>query len=80
MVTGEDRNSLARYIRKDESSRLFVCILCGKSNNQKNNVMNHVEGVHFPNTFQYICQYCQKVHATKQSLYLHMSRVHKSDK
>ena len=80
LFAGEDRSSLAKYIGKDPSTRIFFCTLCGKSNNQKINVMNHVEGVHFPNTFQYSCQYCNKVHGTKQSLYLHMSRVHKNNK
>jgi len=73
---GHDRSILLRYILK-ESSGLFQCTLCGKTNAQKNNIMNHVEGIHFPDSFIYQCQICSKTMKTKNALYLHTNTFHK---
>jgi DNA-directed RNA polymerase subunit RPC12/RpoP len=55
----------------------FVCTICGKTNSQKNNMLNHVESVHFPSLFLYECQYCGKAHNTKNALSVHISVKHK---
>merc|ERR1711892_1512219 len=73
---GNDRSILLKYIEK-ETSGLFHCTLCGKSNGQKNNIMNHVEGIHFPDSFIYQCQVCSKTMKTKNALYLHTNTFHK---
>jgi len=73
---GNDRSILLKYIEKGTSG-LFQCTLCGKSNGQKNNIMNHVEGIHFPDSFIYQCQICSKTMKTKNALYLHTNTFHK---
>ena len=73
---GNDRSILLNYIQK-ETSGLFQCTLCGKTNAQKNNIMNHVEGIHFPDSFIYQCQICCKTMKTKNALYLHTNTFHK---
>jgi len=77
-IESNDRNVLQKYLRRDvtDSGSVFVCTICGKTNSQKNNVLNHVEGVHFPNQFVYHCQYCEKTMKTKNALYKHISSVH----
>ena len=56
---------------------MFKCTLCGKTNAQKNNMLNHVEGIHFPKSFIYSCQYCDKTVKTKNALYQHVFNFHK---
>jgi len=73
---GHDRSILLKYIQR-ESSGHFQCTLCGKTNAQKNNIMNHVEGIHFPDSFIYQCQICSKTMKTKNALYLHTNTFHK---
>lgn len=77
---------LKKYIVRDVtrsemgSSAMFRCTLCGKTNAQKNNLLNHVEGIHFPNSFVYTCQFCAKTMKTKNALYLHVHTFHKHHK
>jgi len=74
-----DRSILHEYIKKEviDGRPVSVCTMCGKSNNQKQNLMNHVESVHFPNMFTYTCKYCGKIYNAKNSLYVHMSTSHR---
>merc|ERR1712096_555603 len=51
---GENRNVLNQYIKKsanDLGQSVFECSLCGQKNSQRVAVLNHVESVHFPNSF-----------------------------
>merc|ERR1712183_296250 len=56
----------------------FSCTLCGKQNNQKGNLMKHVESVHFPNSFSHQCKYCDQIFYAKNNLYVHVSKFHKN--
>ena len=51
-LLGESRDVLVDYIRKcsHPSGCLYECSLCGHQNSLRNNVLNHVESQHFPNT------------------------------
>jgi len=73
------RDQLAEYITKtqDETGSKFFCTLCQMSNNLKSNVMNHVESAHFPNSFAYNCDYCDKTFKSLNSKNVHVSRNHK---
>eukprot|EP00091_Calanus_sinicus_P003585 TRINITY_DN13755_c0_g1_i1.p2 TRINITY_DN13755_c0_g1~~TRINITY_DN13755_c0_g1_i1.p2 ORF type:complete len:113 (-),score=23.96 TRINITY_DN13755_c0_g1_i1:20-358(-) len=77
--TEPDRSILHEYIKKEirNGKSVSVCTMCGKSNSQKWNIMNHVESVHFPNMFTYSCKYCGKTFNAKNSLYVHMSTSHR---
>merc|ERR1719341_989489 len=77
-----DRSILHEYIKKDNINGRSVCVctMCGKSNSQKRNLLNHVESVHFPNMFTYTCKYCGKTYNAKNSLNVHMSTSHRDQK
>ena len=38
---------------------------------------NHVESKHFPNQFEYHCNYCEKICNTKKGLDVHISERHR---
>ena len=81
-LTGEKRNILNQYIKKEVSESgqaVFVCSMCGQKNSQKVNVLNHVESVHFPNSFVYTCQYCETQFYSKNARNVHVSRNHKNE-
>ena len=73
-----DRDSLLKYIKQNSvgAGASFQCTLCGKTNGQKNNIMNHVESIHFPGSFTYHCNLCDKTVKTKSALNLHNARYH----
>ena len=76
-----DRRILTNYIIREEGENaLFKCTICGHVNALKTNVLNHVESIHFPNTFQYSCDICGKTTKSKQSLYKHVSVNHRQGK
>ena len=74
-VLGADRSILLKYIQRDDAG--FTCTMCGKSTEQKNNMVIHVESVHFPGMFVYTCKFCGKTVNTKKALYAHVSQYHK---
>jgi len=76
---GTAREQLAEYITKiqDETGSKYSCTLCHMSNNLKSNVMNHVESAHFPDSFAYNCDYCEKTFKSLNSKNVHVSRNHK---
>jgi len=78
-AAGPDRSILLKYIHRTESGHesLYTCSMCGKSNAQKNNMMIHVESVHFPGMFVYSCKFCPKTLNTKKALYGHVNNYHK---
>jgi len=80
-AAGNDRSILLKYVEREllVEGSLFKCTLCGKSGAQKNNVVNHVENIHFPGTFQYICPVCNKPMITKKALDNHIHRNHKEN-
>jgi len=78
--SGPDRSMLYEYVKKEiiNGKLLFICSVCGKSNSQKINAVNHVESIHFPHMFTYSCKFCGKTLKTKNSLYVHISTKHPS--
>jgi len=80
---GVDGNKLTlSYIEKDPASgpKSHRCTICGKTGNDRSNLRRHVESVHFPQSFQYDCKYCEKVFNAKNSLYVHISTYHRDQK
>jgi len=83
-AAGNDRNILLKYItrsmNKDGSGEdQFKCDVCGKIGGRKDNMLNHVETIHFPGTFDYKCHVCTKPMPTKKALNNHIYRNHKDD-
>ena len=61
-----------------DGGKRFHCGLCNKfAHSGKTHVRNHVESVHYPNSFLYPCDQCEKSFPSKQNFQLHRSRVHK---
>jgi len=75
---GLDRSTLLKYLIQDSAGHgsHFQCSICGKANTQKNNVLKHIESIHFPDSFKYECNICMKTLKSKSALYLHNSRHH----
>ena len=55
-----------------------MCAICDQySGQQKRDTRNHIESVHFPNSFTYECQFCDMVLNTNKALARHKERYHK---
>ena len=67
-----------QYIR-NMGGGLYACTLCTHTQSQKNHVKNHVESIHFPNTFSYNCPHCDKVFGTYKAYLVHKNRAHKGE-
>jgi len=56
----------------------YQCSICEKYKSPARvNVRNHVESKHFPNTFEYACEYCGKIMYSKNYKDTHISMNHK---
>jgi uncharacterized C2H2 Zn-finger protein len=71
---------LAQYLEVGEE--FLHCTVCGKTSKNKNrstknNMMDHVERMHFPGTFQFTCPLCAKTFDTKSRFYDHKTKAHK---
>ena len=75
----QDPSDLLQFVKESfDGGKRFACSLCNKfAHNGKANVRNHVESVHFPNTFQYPCDQCDNFFPSKNNVQLHRSRMHK---
>ena len=54
----------------------FTCKLCDYTKT-RTHVRNHVESIHFPNTFTYNCDICGKEFGTNNAFSVHRKRMHK---
>jgi len=56
----------------------YLCSICEKYKSPARvNVRNHVESKHFPNTFEYACEFCGKIMYSKNYKDTHISMNHK---
>ena len=74
------RDFMQEYVKKrtEGNQTINYCTLCGKSNSKRYNVLNHVESAHFPNMFEYSCEYCGNVFKSQNSYKVHLSTTHKN--
>ena len=54
----------------------YTCSLCAYTKS-RTLVRLHVESIHFPNTFSYICPVCEKAFGTNKAFIMHKNRAHK---
>ena len=54
----------------------YTCSLCAYTKS-RTLVRLHVESIHFPNTFSYICPGCEKAFGTNKAFIMHKNRAHK---
>ena len=58
----------------------FTCLLCAKFCANRRDGKNHLEAIHFPDSFSYTCRFCYKQHNSKNTLDVHISRHHKEER
>jgi len=66
-------------LREETGERKWICSICYEySSNRSYSVRNHVESKHYPNTFQYFCDKCDKICHTKNALSCHNYEKHRA--
>jgi hypothetical protein len=80
----EDPSELHAYVVENltasEECLRFHCQICGRAGANRRDVRNHVESVHFPNVFEYVCAVCGIKLSSRKSLDNHKYRHHKTNK
>jgi len=74
-----DPSDLLQFVVENPGGiKKYRCALCETfSHNGRSHVRNHVESVHYPNSFSYPCGQCDKSFPSKSNVTLHRSRAHK---
>ena len=62
---------LEDYCSIDSITMKYKCTMCYKMTTRKDNLLNHLEGTHFPNSFSYSCKLCTAVFNTRKKLQQH---------
>ena len=66
---------LLQFVVRSDQEGKFLCSICQSFfHAKKYHVRNHVESKHFPNTFEYPCNICQKSYFTRKALESHLSK------
>jgi len=69
--------ALEAYVTKDEAENAFKCTMCGLKAPRAAKVKDHLEAVHFPNTYRYECEYCSSVFFSRNAHRVHLSTKHR---
>jgi len=69
-----------RLANDQNGERVFSCKICHQKGTTMWALQRHVESIHFPHTFKYICNFCEKESASKQAHDGHISRMHRAEK
>ena len=80
MIQGRPDEILKKYAVLNTKTRQFECTVCQKSSSRKDNLINHIESIHFPNYFVYSCEYCEKTFSSRNNMAVHKSNYHKNQK
>ena len=67
---------LYQYIEKSEAG--FQCTICCKIFTRRYEGRSHVESVHFPNYFEYQCEFCGASFKSKKTYFNHKQYSHRS--
>ena len=76
----QDLHGYSSKITEGEGIGKFRCNLCGKISRDRKESFEHVEGVHFPGTYEYQCDQCDRKFDTNNKWRHHRSSVHSSKK
>ena len=76
----QDLHGYSSKITEGENIGKIQCNLCGKISINKWKAFEHVEAIHFPGSYEYECDQCDRKFDTKHKWYIHRSRVHSSKK
>ena len=70
-----DPSQFNQFIQKDTQDGKHYCTICNKFCHKVITVVrNHVEAVHFPSSFSYVCNICSESFTNKKSLYNHNAK------
>ena len=75
-----DLHGYTSKITEGENKGKFQCNLCGQIRICKSHLLEHVEAKHFPGSYEYQCDQCDKKFDTKNKWRKHRSTVHSSKK
>ena len=78
-----DRSFMNQYVEKDPCGKGFRCSLCEQQgqtfkNKGSYHIINHIESKHFPNTFVYNCDNCDKIMPTAKAQSRHKEKCGKA--
>ena len=65
---------LEAYCPIDAITMKYKCTMCYKMCTRKDNLLNHLEGFHFPNSFTYSCKLCTAVFNTRKKRQQHRQK------
>ena len=73
-----DPSQLDQYLQRLEDGK-YQCVICYSfSHVGITCARNHVESIHFPDSFTYLCNICNDSFKTKKKLYNHTATRHKN--
>ena len=67
---------LYQFVAHQPEAKGYYCTICSKARPKRTEVRNHVESIHFPNSFCYQCQTCEKTFRSKNALKVHNTTNH----
>ena len=70
------RSEFERYMVYNSVTKMYTCTLCQRESIARLGLLNHIESRHFPNSYVYTCVHCAKEFNNKNSMSVHVSRVH----
>jgi len=79
---GRDPEELLVYVTENtdlNSDMKWMCKICGKAGLNRRDIRNHVESLHFPDTFAYQCKICFMTMKSRKALDNHKYRKHPKD-
>jgi len=68
---------IERFLEEGSGVYRFKCNLCGKVNNRKQHIENHLESIHFPGISSYPCRFCEAVFTSRNNRDKHVQVNHK---
>ena len=71
-VSGDDDEHLLKMLNYIKGE--YVCKICGKKSNRRDNMKRHVENLHIPKVLQ--CKLCRVQVRNRQTFYRHMKSKH----
>ena len=72
----QDPEDLYQFVAHQLEGKGYYCTICSKSRPKRTEVRNHVESIHFPDSFCYQCNTCVKDFRSKNALKVHNATVH----
>ena len=72
----EHPEDLYQFVAHQPEGRGYYCTICSKCRPKRTEVRNHIESIHFPDSFCYQCISCSKSFRSKNALKVHTTTTH----